>query len=276
MSTEETIHSAYDLPIGPELAAEWLKKNSRNRPVSKSTVDRFAYAMENDMWHYDGAPIRRDPELNLLDGQHRLSAVVKSGKTFVFHVIDGIDPKTQATMDTGRKRSLADALHMNGEKQSKVQAAIVNAAYRWYVLNIRSQVVFGGAGQYGGGNVQMEELVEFQGLFRPDFEFAAEWADSIRRVLPVPSRVIGLLAWIIVQRDRKMAEEFLEALLTGAGLEKGSPILAYRNILITRKGEMSAQSALSVLSLGIRAWNLYRLKKTIVKLYVPTEIPEAR
>lgn len=275
MSIEVT-HRAYDIEIGPELAAEWLKNNPRNRQVSQAAVDRLKYAMVNNLWHFDGSPIRRDAEGNLLDGQHRLTAVVQSGKTFLFHVIDGIDASTQATMDTGRKRSLADALHMNGEKMAKVQAAIVQSAYRFYAQNSRSSTIFGGFGQNGAGIVQMDELIAFQGMFREEFEFAAEWADKIRRVLPVPSRMIGLLAWLIVQRDKKQAEIFLDALLEGAGLEKGSPILALRNLYIIHKGETTSAEYLRLFSLGLRAWNLFRVNKSIVRLSVPQEVPEPR
>lgn len=269
-------HNAYDLVITPDIAREWLAKNSRNRQVSMAAVSRLKYAMENGLWHFDGSPIRRDAEGNLLDGQHRLTAVLDSGKSILFHVIDGIDASTQATMDTGRKRSLADAFHMNGEKQPRAQAAIVQSAYRWYIAGSRSSVLFGGMGQNGAGIVQMDELISFQDMFRSEFEFAAEYADRIRRILPVPSRVIGLLAWLIVQCDREQAEWFLERLHDGAGLEKGSPILALRNVYIIHKGETTSAEYLRLFSLGLRAWNLFRANKSIVKLTLPQEVPEPR
>ncbi|NUN01320.1 MAG: hypothetical protein HUU41_09415 [Bryobacteraceae bacterium] len=65
--------------ITPELARQWLERNVRNRPISENTVIAYGLDMLEGRWQYDGAPIRFDTDGNLIDGQHRLSRLLKFG-----------------------------------------------------------------------------------------------------------------------------------------------------------------------------------------------------
>lgn len=268
---------SYDLEVTPEVANEFLGKNHKNRKLSEFVVTSLANQMSRDLWHYDGSPIRFDWDGNLIDGQHRLNAIVKSGVSQTMHVVEGLDPATQVTMDTGRKRSFSDTLHMAGLDNSKALAAIVQVSYRWYVQDVRSSALFGGLGQYGSSALQRNDLLEFHELFAKDFAFAAEYAEATRRILPVPARMIGLFAWLLVQsRYKEKAYNFLERLKDGDGLEKGSPILALRNTYIGSRGEKTSKDMWRALAQGIHAWNLYVAGKEITLLRTPSVLPDPK
>jgi hypothetical protein len=68
--------------VTPSQAEKWLAKNHpRNRNISLRLVDAFTADMLAGEWRLTHQGICFDGEGQLIDGQHRLTAVVKSGKT---------------------------------------------------------------------------------------------------------------------------------------------------------------------------------------------------
>jgi len=116
--------------VTPEIAARWLRQNTRNRTIRQHLVDRFTRDMQAGEWHLDGAPIRFAPDGTLLDGQHRLTAIVSTGITVPILVVRGIDPSAQAVMDTGAARTAADALSIDGRENASTLAATAALAIR--------------------------------------------------------------------------------------------------------------------------------------------------
>lgn len=100
--------------VGPEYAAFLLEGNSKNRPISKSGVEFLSRQMKEGLFKYNGDTIRIDRNGNLLDGQHRLSAIVMSGTTHMMTIIGGLDPETFSTIDQGRKRTTGDLFAISG------------------------------------------------------------------------------------------------------------------------------------------------------------------
>src|SRR4051794_2644385 len=90
--------------VTPEIAREWLESNHNNRPLRGDNVKALARDMRNDDWRLVGDPIRIDRLGNLIDGQHRLAAVVDSGVTIPFYVATGLEPEDKRVIDAGIKR----------------------------------------------------------------------------------------------------------------------------------------------------------------------------
>ncbi len=99
--------------ITPEKATEYLKHNKNNRPVTKSLVNFLARQMPTS-WRVTHQGIAFDKAGNLIDGQHRLMAVVESQATIRLMVTRGADPETMIVVDTHRARTDADALTIAG------------------------------------------------------------------------------------------------------------------------------------------------------------------
>ena len=89
--------------VTPSLAERYLKRNSVNRNISQSVVDRYARDMRNGRWEQNGDVIRFDASGSLRDGQHRLTAIVQSGETIKLNVVRGID--ASGHIDSGYKRT---------------------------------------------------------------------------------------------------------------------------------------------------------------------------
>ena len=103
--------------VTPEIAREWLEKNMKNnRPVLKATVHSYARQMRNGTWNLTHQGIAFDEDGNLIDGQHRLSAVVEANIPVMMNVTRNVErkPGEVFTIDMGRKRTYANVTLMSG------------------------------------------------------------------------------------------------------------------------------------------------------------------
>lgn len=101
--------------IAPDLALEWLEKtNTNNRKLSQKHVDRLARDMAEGKWVLTHAGIAFGPDDTLLDGQHRLWAIVECGVAVEMFVWRGVELEAMMTIDCGKTRSMADILNIAG------------------------------------------------------------------------------------------------------------------------------------------------------------------
>ncbi len=100
--------------ITPEVAGIILEHNVVNRDVGKGLVKKMAQDMVSGKWKTNGDSIRFDRNGRLVDGQHRLNAVVQSETPLETFVCGGLDPAVFDTLDVGKKRTLRDVLKIEG------------------------------------------------------------------------------------------------------------------------------------------------------------------
>lgn len=95
--------------ITPALAAQWLNDhNSGNRRMRPGQVDYLAGVLERDEYKFTHQGIAFAKSGRLLDGQHRLQAIIASGISTWLMVTEGLDDDAFEGMDAGAKRSIAD------------------------------------------------------------------------------------------------------------------------------------------------------------------------
>ena len=93
--------------ITPEIAKTMLGENVNNRRISRDNVNLFAREIRNGEWRFNGEAIKFGKDGRLLDGQHRLLAVIAADKPLTTLVIRGLEDETQQTMHLGRRAHLA-------------------------------------------------------------------------------------------------------------------------------------------------------------------------
>lgn len=123
--------------ITPAMAEHYLTGNVSNRPVKSRTVDFYASEMSRGKWELNGEPIIIARSRAILNGQHRLLAVLKSGATIKSLVVEGVDDDSFATIDQGTARTGGDILSIAGvTNANKVSSAIskYNALKRSFIL----------------------------------------------------------------------------------------------------------------------------------------------
>ena len=95
--------------VDKQLATEWLQKNKINRRLRPSVVNKYAEDIAAGRWCDEVIdPIYFDTEGNLINGQHRLTAIANNDLRVNVWVALGANRETFKYLDSGEKRSAAD------------------------------------------------------------------------------------------------------------------------------------------------------------------------
>lgn len=113
--------------VTPAQAKVWLEEcNTKNRRMNLGHVQRIVNLMQKGQWLFNGDTICFDENGVLVDGQHRLAAIAKSGIEATCIIVRNLDPKVIMTKDIEMKpRNLSDLLSMDGIKDSSCCSSIV-------------------------------------------------------------------------------------------------------------------------------------------------------
>jgi hypothetical protein len=98
----------------PEKARALIENGDNNRPLTANHVEMLAHQMKKGFWVLNGQPIILDADGYVLDGQHRLHAVVASGVTVDLLLVEGVPSAAFSTIDNNKTRNPADALACMG------------------------------------------------------------------------------------------------------------------------------------------------------------------
>ena len=268
--------------VTPELAEKLLASNSSNRRVSKELVDFLAREITEGRWVVNGDTIRTSKDGTLLDGQHRLLAVIKSGVTIDSYMVKGLNQSCFSTIDTGKQRNPSDVLSINGFKNSHNYAAL-GKAILLYNSGVRSLNTKIGTNSSGGVNSSSrrkfsnQEILDF--CLQNDLSQYLVFADNCYRKSKILSATeYALLYYFFSAINSAEADDFFEKLSSGAGLLLGDPILTLRNKMIENLSTNLKFSGRTRLLLLIKTWNYVRsgqqikLLKWAIDEAIPTPI----
>lgn len=118
--------------VTPALARAWLEHNEGNRQINRTHVADLARDMTDGRFRLTHQPIAFDAAGNLIDGQHRLTAIAQSGCTVELMVARYTDITTAKALpvDIGKKRTAAQVL-----QESPRAVQIVSTAFRVVHVN---------------------------------------------------------------------------------------------------------------------------------------------
>lgn len=246
------------LTVTPELASEWLTRNTRNRVISGITVAQFASDMEEGRWHFTGQPIVFDTNGTLSDGQHRLTAQVKVGVTLQWLVVGGVDVKAQDFIDIGRPRSVANQLQIEGRSFTYN----VSAAARLYLI------------YEGVAHPSKPQIKYVADKHYDQFARLATVGKSISTIIGGPTAAYAVAAFYLEAIDPDLSGEFFAGLSTGADLAGNSPILVARNKIQRNKASGKAWTdpqREAFINFLFRVWNHWVSGKTVATLREPSQ-----
>lgn len=235
--------------VTPAIAKEWLARNTHNRRMRTAKVNEFARDMQAGNWAMNGETIKFAADGVLLDGQHRLSAIVKAGVSVELLVVTGLDAATQHTMDVGAKRTTGDAFKLTDEKNTTLLAAIVRRVWAWergdhrFSLNIAPTITE--AQEFLAANPPLRRSAEISTRVRGQFKYA-------------PSSITGVAHFLFNQLSPSDAAMFFTRIADGAELPAGHPILTLRKRLISDSESAKRVPDYVQLAALIRAWNAMR------------------
>jgi len=243
--------------VTPGRAELWLTRNTDNRRVRPATVARYSRDMETGRFIENGAAICFAKDGALLDGQHRLEAVVQSGATVTFLVVRNLDRRVQHTIDDGAKRTLGDRLTFNGHQNSAVAAAVIRRVVMWQAGYKQN------SGTYQPSTAESLDLLDSD----PTIAVAVDSAVKLRTGRLLPPTIIGLTWWLFSKVDEADCATFWDGLHSGAGLSEGDPIHIVRNQIIRRNAEPGRIPESIYLAWVIKAWNFWRAERALSPTY---------
>lgn len=238
--------------ITPAIAQGLLDHhNTHNRPLNRVRVTSLAADMTAGRWAVNGETIKVATDGTLLDGQHRLAAIVLSGVAVRILVVRNVAPDAQDTMDTGGKRSFGNQLSLHGEANASQLAATVRTVWVW--LHYADRFAAGTATR-PPTSTELLEVLRANPELRDDMPLVRRLGTAAN----MPGQVAGLCVWLLRNVNADDATAFFTALETGVGLQADSPIYLLREHLLRRPvaGDRMAIRALAALT--IKAWNKWR------------------
>ena len=120
-----TSSTAHFVEIPPDLAKSIMAHNNiSNRNISLRNVEHLAAQIRNGSWYENPQPVVFSVCGRLLNGQHRLQAIVQANMPVKMAIVLDADPSTYEVMDTGNKRSLADVASMHRETAACVRLLV--------------------------------------------------------------------------------------------------------------------------------------------------------
>ena len=106
-------NNAYTVYVTPQLAKKWLDCNGFNRPIKQDVVDMYVRQIKSGLWRRTHQGIAFDTNGTLIDGQHRLMAIVNANVTVPMLIFIDESPDNYEYIDCGRHRSNLDTLRMS-------------------------------------------------------------------------------------------------------------------------------------------------------------------
>lgn len=240
--------TAERMQISPQMASELLKRRPPNRPISKARVRLMIEDMRAGRWVGNGETIILTEDLQVLDGQHRLQAVMESGCTVTFLVVVGVPASAMPSIDQGKSRSGADTLTAASISQAKQVAAVARWVWRYQHESMRQVTV-------PLRNPDLPAFVEAH----PGLHSALSWGSALQPILPASCG--SAFYWLFAQKDAALAKEYYSALRSGVGLEAGDAALEVRQRALKERGAMRHGAVVGRAALLVLGWGCRRTRK---------------
>lgn len=235
--------------ITPDVAKELLSKNIKNnRKATDNNVGRYAEMMRKGLWiDLHPQPIIVSNEGELLDGQHRLNAVILSGKTIKCYVFTK-DKSIMSTIDDGKKRTAGDACKI---------ADIPNA--NQYAAMMRLYTNYKNTGELSSRlskkTISNIELIEEYYRNPQKYNNVVKIADSLYlkgRLLN--KSLYGALYLIFNEINEDIAFDFLNQLSNGKDIQNNSMYLL-RQKLINENSTNKKTPLPIIIAYIFKTWN---------------------
>lgn len=196
--------------VTPAMAEEWLENNHPdNRKIDGKRVDGMVADILSNRWSVTHQGICFDGEGRLIDGQHRLTAVVKSKQSVLMVV--SVNPQAQLTDPIDRMRPRAVSWLLGSTDNKLVALASSLRMLEAGQITVPSITV-------AQTEIALEHHADaIKSCYKQAFRHRGMTASTI---------AVAVWAWPVSEPDS--CEAFLEKVMSGEMLAKGDPAYAFR------------------------------------------------
>ena len=255
--------------VTPLIACQWLEsKNKKNRHRNQNHVNALVKNMKEGSWRFNGDTICFDANDVLIDGQHRLAAIIESNIEQDCIIVRGLDPETIKTKDMEIKpRNLSDLLRMDNIAQANKKAAIVTR----YILMSAGKTILNSIskGSSTSGNnknistmdAKYKTYYQFQNIFDECCLYASCLNDRVNFF--TVGEIGGIYAYLYIDLHHSEDEikGFFDRLFINQTDKNVINIL--RDKLIRDLGATNKMTAATKQSLLAKTWNYYIKQKDV-------------
>ncbi len=157
--------------VTPEKAKTWLSRSKNPRKLKPRHVQDFVRHLHNRTFELTHQGLALDDNGYLVDGQHRLHAIIETGQTVDMFVARGVSAKGLIVVDRGQRRDNSTVLRCSAEV-----ARVVSLAARLVAMK----------------TIPMEsELLRFKKLLEGDCELLLEACPAHKRRLSTGCNLLG-------------------------------------------------------------------------------------
>jgi hypothetical protein len=257
MSDLSTYRFVPQVEVTPSLARRLIALNAaNNRPKQERLVERYARDMETvnpktgkrNWREKTGQVIQIATDGTIVNGQHRMHAVIKSGKTIKFDLCFGVDPRDIVVIDALKARSVRDIIRVSGGREMSGAESIV----RW-VLAWERGYYTGASGNYTPTPVEIQDRFERE---IEVFDAATSRGKDCQNRNLTSQRVGGMAYYLLRSVDKSEADDFFDQFVRGLYNTETpdlSAIYRLRERLIRRYADKL--DGHHQLALFIAAWN---------------------
>jgi hypothetical protein len=208
--------------------------------------DRQVRSYGRPKWKFNGDTLKISPDRDILDGQHRLWAVIEAKRPVETLLAFGVSKDAFDTIDTLRKfRTLGDTIALEGQV---VHRAIIGAALSWLIRYER------GVLETYREPVNRVENSDIKEAFRanPNIVKAIErTAVAAPAGQPRVDRVLSTMSWSRL-RTRSSVRLMVETLLDPSRTKLTHPFYLLRAYLAS---DLTKKEAVKTIALAIKAAN---------------------
>ncbi|QSY51866.1 MULTISPECIES: hypothetical protein [Streptomyces] len=244
--------------ISPEMAREiTLQRNPSNRPVDRSLVARMVKEIQCGSWQVTHQGIALDGPLGsgrLVDGQHRLHAIAKSGIATPLLVFENVPRETFSVLDTGKRRNGGDTLAMSGERDATLLSSTIRHVHLF-------RVDPNGSWTGSSSRISNDQILEVFHAQAEDFRISAMYGRTLSKevgFIPTAASTAHFLTMESAPAAR--IDDWMKGLTTGANLDADDPRLALIKALNTLRSGVSVRRRTDTrgqIGLYIKAWNAW-------------------
>lgn len=205
--------------ITPAKAAQWLGAhiNRNNRLMRERTVEYLADEITRGKWQVTHQGIAFSDTGRLLDGQHRLAAIIKANQPVQMMVTTELDEDTFQVIDCGLKRANHERIHLvNDNSQNRQMCSAIRAFLCETMITCK---------------VASVSQIEDEFLKNSDHWI---WAVGVLHGKSPKLNRSTIVAAAAVYHLVKpaMAVEFMDGFISGEDLKAGCPMLKLRTIAL--------------------------------------------
>lgn len=242
--------------ISPDKARDYLATNVCNRACSKASVKRWADTMKAGAWKLSSDAIAFDWNGVLINGQHRLNALIETGATMPFLVAYNFPPESKNALDVGKKRALHEIMTINGYPITLNETAICK-----FIMTPWGK----GTATNPDHEVHRAKLKRVHQRLKPEIDFILENTKFKEFAAPELAALTLLLAR---SQDPELVCDFINLLrgkgrLDGTFKKQDEVVSLYRDHTIRIRDR----------GFGISGMNSYKLLATVAHKFLNGENP---